>query len=330
MESSASTSQAAHWVTGGWRRAAAVAGLSLALAGCGVQTLAVPNPPGVTAPPVTAGPTLPPNLPSVVVRQVPGAPPTTAAPPIGPGGASLNGTVLGPAGPVAGATVEAARLVGDQLATTPTTTAADGSWTIGGVLGGRYRVRAWQQPSLAVTAPQILFLGGAESRSLTIQLSSFTGPNVAAAIAPDTPMVDQPANLVVQVTTPTVGSDGVVRALPDVGVAVSLTDGPLWQIANGNPLTTGTDGTVLFQVACQADGVIPLSVAVGGAAPVGLQLPACAGAPPPSTTTTTSTTTVPTTTTSTTCPPATTSPPGQPTTPPGQLTNQTGTAPAGC
>jgi hypothetical protein len=271
---------------------------------------------------VTAGPTLPTNLPSVSVGQAPGAAPTTVAPPIGPGGASLNGTVLGPSGPVAGATVEADRLVGDQMATTHTTTAADGSWTIGGVLGGRYRVRAWQQPSLAVTAPQILFLGGTEARSLTIQLTSFTGPNVAAAIAPDTPMVDQPANLVVQVTTPTVGSDGVVRDLPDVGVSVTLTDGPLWQVANGNPLTTGTEGTALFQVECQADGVIPLSVAIGQGAPVGLQLPACAGAPP-TTTTTTSTTTVPTSTTSTTCPPTTTSPPGQPTTP-------NVTAPAGC
>jgi hypothetical protein len=302
---------------------AAAAGLSLTLAACGVQTLAVPNPPAVTAPPVTAGPTLPTNLPSVTVGQVPGAAPTTIAPAIGPGGASLNGTVLGPSGPVAGATVEADRLVGSQMATTHTTTAADGSWTIGGVLGGRYRVRAWQQPSLAVTAPQILFLGGNEARSFTIQLTSFTGPNVAAAIAPDTPMVDQPANLVVQVTTPTVGSDGVVRDLPDVGVSVTLTDGPLWQVANGNPLTTGTDGTVLFEVACQADGVIPLSVAIGQGAPVGLQLPACAGAPPPTTTTTTTTTTVPASTTSTTCPPATTSPPGQPTTP-------TVTAPAGC
>jgi hypothetical protein len=209
------------------------------------------------------------------------------------------------------------------MATAHATTAADGSWTIGGVLGGRYRVRAWQQPSLAVTTPQIFFLGGSESRSLTIQLTSFTGPNVAAAIAPDIPMVDQPANLVVQVTTPMVGTDGVVRALPDAGVIVTLTDGPLWQVTNANPLTTGADGTVLFQVSCQADGVIPLSVALGGGVPVALQLPACAGSPPTTATTTATTTTVPLTTTSTTCPPTTT---GQR----GHRTTSTVTAAAGC
>ena len=38
---------AAGRVSGGWRRPAV--GLSLALAGCGVETLAVPNPPAVTA-----------------------------------------------------------------------------------------------------------------------------------------------------------------------------------------------------------------------------------------------------------------------------------------
>jgi hypothetical protein len=244
----------------------------------------------------------------VTVAPVPGAA-TTVPPRIGPGGATLNGTVLGPSGPVAGATVEANRLDGDQMATAHTTTAADGSWTIGRILGGRYRVRAWQQPTLAVTTPQIFFLGGNESRSLTIQLTSFTGPNVAAAIAPGTPMLDQPANLVVQVTTPTVGPDGVVRALPDAGVSVTLTDGPLWQVSNGNPLITGPDGTALFQVACQADGVIPLSVALGAGAPVALQLPACAGSPPTTATTTTSTTAVPSATTTTTCQTTTTSGP---------------------
>jgi hypothetical protein len=265
---------------------------------------------------VTPEPTLPPNLAQLSAGSVPGAPATTVPPRIGPGSATLNGTVLGPSGPVAGATVEADRLVGDQVATAHATTAADGSWTISSILGGRYRIRAWQQPTLAVTAPQIFFLGGTESRSLTIQLSSFTGPSIVAAIAPDTPMVDQPANLVVQVTTPTVGADGVVRALPDAGETVTLTDGPLWQVSGANPLTTGPDGTVLFAVACQADGVLPLSVAVGGAAPVALQLPACAGSPPTTTTTTTTTTTVPPTTTTTLpCSSTTTSAPGPVTTP---------------
>lgn len=281
---------------------AAVALLAGGLAGCGVQTLSFPTPPATAHSSVTTGPTLPTNLPSVVEAGVPGA--TTTVPPrIGPGGASLNGTVMGPNGPVAGATVEADHLVGDQMAATQTTTAADGSWNIASILGGRYRVRSWQQPSLAVTAPQIFFLGASESHAMTMQLTVFTGPSVASAIAPDIPVVGTTDNLVIQVTNPTVGSDGVVRNLPEVGVSVSLTNGPQWQVYNGNPLSTGPDGQVLFQVSCQAPGTVPLSAAVGAGTAVPLQLPDCVGPP---------TTTIPSITT-TTCPPAT-SVPGQTTT----------------
>jgi len=262
--------------------------LALALTGCGgVETLSYPTPPATSRTTVVSGPTLPANLPSVIEVQVPGST-TTTAPAIGPGKATLNGTVLGPSGPIAGATVEADRLVGDQVATTETTTAADGSWTIGSILGGRYRVRAWQSPSLAVTSPQIFFLGSTQSESMTIQLTSFTGPNIASVISPTAPVVGQMDNLVVQATNPTVGSDGVVRNLPEVGVSITLTNGPEWEVYNGNPLATGANGEVLFQVSCQASGASPLSAAVGSGAPVSLQLPACVSAP---TTTTTSTST---------------------------------------
>jgi hypothetical protein len=249
---------------------------------------------------VTAGPTLPTNLPAVAEGAVPGAT-TSTVPQIGPGAATLNGTVVGPEGPVGGATVEADRLVGDQVAATQTTTAADGSWTIGSILGGRFRIRAWQQPSLAVTEPQILFLGDHETHTMTMQLTAYTGPTVAAAFAPDSPVVGQIDNLVVQVTNPTVGSDGVVRNPPQVGVSVTLTDGPQWQVYNGNPLPTDVNGQVLFQVSCQAAGPDPLSAAVGSGAAVELELPDCA---PPTTTLPPTTTT----TTTTTCPPASTVP----------------------
>jgi len=264
----------------------AIAGAML-LAGCGtVQTLSYPTPPATSRTAVLTGPTLPTNLPSVAEATVPGST-TTTVPAIGPGHSTLNGTVLGPGGPVAGATVEADRLVGNQMASTETTTAADGSWEIGSILGGRYRVRAWQAPSLAATAPQIFFLGASQTESMTIELASFTGPSIASAIAPGVPVVGQMDNLVVQVTNPTVGPDGVVRDLPEVGVSVTLTNGPAWVVYNGNPQPTGANGEVLFQVSCQASGSSPMSAAVGGTSPVPLQLPDCVGSP---TTTTTSTT----------------------------------------
>jgi Carboxypeptidase regulatory-like domain len=288
-------------------RLAAAALVAAALAGCGgVQRLSYPTPRPTLAPVVTTVPTLPANLAAAPETPVAGA--LTSAPPmIGPGQASLNGTVIGPNGPVGGATVEADRLVGDQVASVKTTTAADGSWNLSSVLGGRYRVRAWQQPSLALTTPQIFFLAGTQSHTLTLQLTAFTGPVVASAFAPADPVEGQSDNLVIQVTNPTVGSDGVVRDLPDAGVSVTLTDGPRWVVSNGNPLPTDSSGQVLFQVSCQAAGSLPLSAEVGTSTSVGLELPDCA---PPPATTLASTTTTPspsTNPTSTTCPPVSTS-----------------------
>src|SRR5262249_53583808 len=147
---------------------------------------------------------------------------------------------------------------------------ADGSWSIGPVLGGRYRVRAWQSPSLDMLTPQIFFLGDTDTHSVALQMDSFTGPDVAAAISPRNPQVGATDNLLIQVTNPTVGPDGVVRDQPAVGTSVTLTDGPNWLVQGGNPLATTAEGRVLFQVSCQAPGGNPLSAAVGGGIPVAL------------------------------------------------------------
>jgi hypothetical protein len=268
-------------------RAAGVAAVLLTggLCGCtAVQTLSFPEPPSTVRTVPVRSPTLPTNLPSVVQGAVPGAT-TTTLPPIGPGAATIQGTVFGPQGPVGGATIQAERIVGTQITATETTSAADGSWSLGPVLGGRYRLRAWQSPSLDLLTPQIFFLGDTDTHSAALQLNSYTGPDIAAAVSPANPQVGGTDNLVIQVTNPTVGPDGIVRDQPAVGASVTLTDGPNWQILNGNPLATGSTGRVLFQVSCQSPGNDPLSAAVGSGLPVALPMPSCA--PPPVAPTTT-------------------------------------------
>jgi hypothetical protein len=298
--------------------AAVVWGVGLAVAGCGgtVSNLSFPNPPSTSAVAPAAAPTLPGNLASVQQAPVAGVT-TTTMPAIGPGGATLNGTVLGPNGPVAGAQVEADRLVGDLVAVGKATTAADGSWSLPNVLGGRYRVRAWQSPSLGMATPQIVFLSGSQTLSLSLQLTQFQGPNVASALSPRDPAVGDPANLVVQVTNPTVGPDGVLRNPPVAGVPVTLVNGPNWDVFNGNPRSTDSSGEVLFQVSCTQAGSDPLSAQVQNQPPVVLSMPDCA--PPP-------TTTLPTFPfeTTTTCPP-----PGQTGTPPTQPNATTTSLPFG-
>lgn len=251
------------------------------VAGCsgpGVDRLSIPDPPATTLPAPSSAPTLPAGLASLSEAPVAGVT-TTTAPALGPGDAALTGTVLGPVGPVAGATVEADRFVGDAYASARTTTAADGSWSFRGVLGGRYRLRAWRPPDMAMASPQVLYLASGQPQSVSLQLTLYQGPQVAAAVNPAQPVEGQPADLVVQVTNPMVGPDGVVSEQPAPATLVTLVDGPGWQGSNGNPLVTGADGRALFDVQCTVPGADPLSAQVGSGAPVGLQLPPCAPAP---------------------------------------------------
>lgn len=262
------------------------------VAGCGgVESLSFRNPPSTTVPANAIPLTLPGNLASVQQAAVPGAT-TTTVPAIGPGSGSITGSVFGPNGPVGGATVEADRLVGNQVASANTSTAADGSFTIGNVLGGRFRVRAWHSPDLTMTTPQIFFLDASQPHNITLQLTGFTGPDIATSANPSVMNVGDTANLLVQATTPTVGTDGVVRDQPLVGATVTLTNGSGWTVLNGNPQTTGTDGRVLFQISCSQAGNNLLSVTVGSAPAQTVATPACVQPPPPTTNCTSSTTSV--------------------------------------
>jgi hypothetical protein len=230
--------------------------------------------------------TLPDNLSSVTQPPVAGVT-TTTLPVVGPGAAALNGSVFGPTGPVGGATVEADRVVGDQVASARVITAADGSWRIPHILGGVYRVRAWHAPNLDLTTPQLLFLSDNQNLTVSIELTAFPGPNLGTSITPAAPRVGQAANLLVQVTTPTIGADGVLIYQPVAGGRVQLTAGPGWIVSGANPASTNAAGNVLFQVQCHTAGASPMIATVGAkGTPVSLQVPPCAPAPPPTTSTT--------------------------------------------
>ena len=277
--------------------------IALVLAGCGggVDSLSVPEPPSTTVPPPAPPDSLPPGLASVAEVPVAGVT-TTTAPAIGPGAASVNGTVTGPAGPVQGATVEVDRFVGSSYASARTTTAADGTWSFRNIHGGDYRIRAWQAPALDMDAPQVIYLADGQPQTVSLQLKSYQGQQVQVAINPADPIAEQPANLVIQVTNPHVDADGILTTPPVAGTPVTLVNGSNWQVNNGNPIVTNGDGQAIFQLECTSVGSDPLSAQVGANPPISLQMPLC-GAPPPTTTTSTTTPGRFPFETSTTCPP---------------------------
>jgi hypothetical protein len=276
-----------------WRGAAAFAALlALVVAGgCGPAFHdSIPAPPS-TRP--SASTTTIADLSGVSLGGVAGS--TTIGVAMGPGGATLNGNVVGPTGPIPGATVHVDRVVGDSSASTEVQTAADGTWTVAHVLGGRFRVRAWRAPDLALTTPQIIYMGATETRALTLQLDQYQGVSVTPSVAPDPPVIAQPANLAVVVANATVDAKGVVRFQPIPAVQVQLSGAGQWAIGGTNPATTAADGTASWPVECTVPGAATLTAVINATQSVALTVSACS-LPPTTTTAPPTTVTGPTTT----------------------------------
>jgi hypothetical protein len=197
--------------------------------------------------------TLPePDLTGVALPAVGGTTTTTIG--MGPGPITIVGRVEGPEGPVAGATVQLERLVGDATATALVPTAPDGTWNLPNVLGGRYRVRAWRVPDLATMRAKVVFLETGPERAIELRVEAVGGVRVDAAIAPDPPQLDQPANVKVRVAQRLVDATGVIRDQPVVGTEVRLTANDGWLVFSANPAVTGGDGGATFSVECDEAG----------------------------------------------------------------------------
>ncbi|HZQ27917.1 MAG TPA: carboxypeptidase-like regulatory domain-containing protein [Acidimicrobiales bacterium] len=262
--------------------------------------------PDLPAPPSTVAPlpaTTVPDFSDAALKPVPGR--TTTTIPMTPGRASLNGTVVGPDGPVGGAIVHVERLVGDGEASLDVATAVDGTWVVNGVLGGRFRVRAWRPQDLALVKPEVFYLSDGEQRVVNLQLVRYAGLSVNAAVAPNPPEVGNPANLVVQVLQQSVDAQGVVRGTAVPFVRVELFGGGDWQVNSANPAITDANGLATWELTCQSAGKQALAVVVGDSQQLPVDLGPCAVPPPTTTTSTTgepassSTTTSSTTTSST-------------------------------
>lgn len=242
------------------------------------------------------------------------------------GSARLVGTVRGPSGPAAGATVRIERFVAGREIRNDVVTGPDGRFALEGVPGGRYRVRAFQPPTLAQVDSEIRFLADGAEHEFDLVMEEHSGLVVLASSAPEPAQVGLPVNLVVQVTQRQVDADGVIRTSPVTGVRLELTGLGRW-VMRGSATGAGgsssservapsviTDGAgrARWELRCEAAGEPGLAVRVpvqSSATPpqppattapqvtmqtIALDLPACVRPAPA----TTSTTTGPSTTTS--------------------------------
>jgi len=259
---------------------AQVAVVALVAACSGVRRL--PTPPPITIETTTSTTVI--AYSTVSLARVAG---TVTVPTIAvtPGTATLAGTVVDPNGvPVPGATVELQRVVDDQDAEVEVATTAAGTWTAAGILGGLYRVRAWRQPDLAQATADVVFVGATDSQTLNLSLTDFTGLSVTSSFAPNPPIINAPADLIVQVTSSSVDANGIVTAVgqPNIQVGLAATEG--WAVQGSGTQVTDGNGDTSWQLTCDLLGTTPLSVILDGTQTVALDTPECA--PFPATTTT--------------------------------------------
>lgn len=206
---------------------------------------------------------------------VPGRTTTTLA--MQPGEATISGSVVGPQGPVGGATVRAERIVGESTGSIDVVSDAEGKFAFTTMVGGRYRVRAWKAApdNLALIDPEVFFLEGKESKVLALPIRPYQGLSVSSDTAPDPPVITEATNLVVQVVERSVDPQGVVRGLPVVGARIELFGAGDWRLRSANPSTSDGAGRASFTLECQRAGAQPLSVVIGETASFPLDIPPC-------------------------------------------------------
>ena len=203
---------------------------------------------------------------------------TTTVVTLGPGDASIGGTVSGPAGPIDGATVRVERLVGRAVASADVTTSGGGAWQLGSILGGSYRVRAFKTPDFAQSQFEAFFLAANERKTIDFRLVPAGGERIVAVVNPNPPRIDQPALVTITVGTGRVDEQGRPAITPRPGVPLTLAAGAGIVLESSPQVVTDAGGSGSWQIRCAAEGANTLVLAVGTGS-TQVKIPACATRP---------------------------------------------------
>ncbi|MGQ0744643.1 MAG: carboxypeptidase-like regulatory domain-containing protein [Acidimicrobiales bacterium] len=249
----------------------------MVLSGCGGSDEPEPEArPVPTSAPASSTTLVP--APAPVSPTLPGVRRTTTTGPtagLGPGGATLAGTITGPEGPLAGAVVRVERLIGGGPAA-DLRTDEQGGWSLASIQGGPYRVVAFRPPDLGALEPTLVFVAASERRDLPIGLSRFGENTITARLDPTPARVGVTSTLAVRVGTGRVGSDGAVVVVGRASASMALASDGL-EIESPSQQADG-DGRVRWRVRCRAAGAVTVSLRVGQSSTT-VPFPACGEAP---------------------------------------------------
>jgi hypothetical protein len=212
--------------------------------------------------------------------------------PIAGGTGRIQGTVLGPDGPVEGATVRLERVVGFDFGRLDVVTDKAGRFDARDLLGGRFRVRAWvTADALATVEPQLTFLPATDgARTVDVAIVRRDGLFIEGALDVATPAVNQPAPFTALIAQELVDDQGVVRGRGIPAALVRLLPGAGVGVTGGLVAPSDADGFVHFTLTCLALGVFTVDLDSSGVQRT-ITLPECVAPDPAATTTTAATST---------------------------------------
>lgn len=214
--------------------------------------------------------------------------PFEAVPTVAPAGvevlggtARVTGAIVGPEGPVPGATVQLERFVGDQVGSIRVPAGPDGRFELTTLHGGRYRIRGWSAPSHTATRSAVAFIpADGEVVDLAIGVERHDAVHLTAGVEAGRFQVGDVATIRARLTREVVNGEGIVVDEPVPAAEVALTAPGLAVAApSTNPARTAADGRVSWDVECRLPGSHRFTLAASApAVELAVDAPACAPA----------------------------------------------------
>lgn len=244
---------------------AAVVALGSLLVACTAPRGDLLPPPSSTSSTELPSTTTQPDYSQIALERLPGE--TTVPPLETDGRTTIRGSVSGPDGAVAGAVVRIQRLVGGQMQQIDVRTGENGGFVQGSLPGGRFRIRAFQEPSLTTMEPEVFYLVDGDDREVRFDLRRFDQIVALPSTTPPAPVVGGRVNLAVRIARQQVDGDGVVHESPLPGVRVRISSSG-WALVGGAAVdVTDGDGVAVFEYRCDQAGAVTASVVLGESAP---------------------------------------------------------------
>lgn len=216
--------------------------------------------------------------PSVELHWLPSAPPPTVA--IRGGRSSLYGDVTGPEGPLPGATVVVERHTTGGKAVERLYADEFGHWELAGILGGRYRVRAFVPNEFRSVSSGVTLLAAGASMDMSMSLSAFAPATDLSLVGGVTSYPGGVQTLAVVVSVTRVADEGRVLTVPVASTPVVVSVAGTSQLITSSSVLTDSGGAARYSIRCDRPGGVTVT-ATSELITRSFAIPDCIPEPPP-------------------------------------------------